>query len=143
MTRNEIVARINEKMDGEMYTFDQIKDDLDDAIITINNMMHTRYPYMSDVLTTPQSRYVYIGEDNLYHHIFPDQYIRSVVVEFVISQLYRRQGEFANEFNTAQGAFTRNLEVMFRDLYNKVPEQYIDDSTGMIAITPYEVPFDE
>lgn len=143
MTRDEIVQRINKKVYEGLYSFDDIKYDLDDAIITINNQMHTKYPMMSEVLTSLESEYEYENEDEEIVPIFPYKYINNVVIEFVVAALFRREGEFGNEYNTAIGAYERGINAMFRELYNKVPEEFIDDANGIIPIMPFEVPYDE
>lgn len=130
MLKAHIVKRINEKMFEGLYSYEDMKYELDDAIILINNTMHSKFPFMSEFFeATPEGNYDF----------FPEEYIRSVVIEYVVSALYRREGEFSNEFNTAVGAYNRGLEVMFRDHYHRVPEEYLDQEVGVIAMNPFEV----
>ena len=144
MTRSEIVKRVNQKMYEGMYHYEDIKYDLDDAIIIINNTLHTKYPMMSDKLEHDDSEYIYHDEESGQDlPIFPEQYINSVVIEYVVSALFRREGEFGNEYNTALGAHERGLSAMFRDLYDNVPDEFIEESMGVIAVNPFEVPIDE
>ena len=144
MTRDQIVGRINQKMYEGLYTFEDIKYDLDDAIIVINNTLNTKFPMISDKLTEPSSEYVYYDEEEEKDKpIFPDKYMNTVVVEFVVAALFRREGEFGNEFNTATGAHERAISAMFRDYFDQVPEEFIDDETGVMPINPYQVMPDE
>lgn len=144
MTRFEIVKRVNQKMYEGMYHFEDIKYDLDDAIIIINNTLNSKYPMMSEVLEHDNSEYTYYDEEIEQDlPIFPEQYINNVVIEHVVGALFRREGEFGNEYTTALGAHERGLSAMFRDMYDKVPENFIDEDTGVIPVNPFEAPLDE
>jgi len=144
MTREYIVELINKNMYEELYGFDDVKDKLDDAIIAINNTMHTTFPMITEILTTESSEYTYevtdpdTGVTSIYP-IFPEKYMRSVVIEFAVSELFRRQGEFGPEYQSAVQAYERGLSSMFQNYYERVPEQYIDENTGIIPITPSDL----
>ena len=125
MNRLDIVNRINQKMYEELYSYEDIKYDLDDAIIAINNTLNAKFPMMSDVLNSDSDEYPH----------FPDKYVRSVVIEFTVASLFRRQGDFTNEYNSAITAYENGLAVMFSEYYESVPAEYMDNQSGIIPIT--------
>lgn len=143
LKRADIVDRVNQKLYEGMYNYTDIKEEFDDAIIYINNTLHSKFPMFSEVMVDDQSTYSYEDKDGLKAPYFPEKYMRTVVIEYVVAQLFRREAEFSNEYTTAMQAFERNLDAMFRDFYEHVPEEFIDESTGMIIVNPEEVIDDE
>lgn len=140
MNRQEIVNRINQKLYEEMYSFEDIKYDMDDAIIAINNKMNSNFPMISEVLVGENSNYEYIPEGSETPvPIFPEKYIRSIVVEFTVATLLRRQGDFTDEYSAAVLAYEDGLNVMFRDFYEKVPDVFADNEGGIMPLTNQEV----
>lgn len=143
MTREEIKNRINKLMFNELYTFDDIKDDLDDAIIQINSKLHSKFPMMSTILTDKDSEYKYTPEasDEVPNpqptEIFPEIYIRSVVINYAVASLFAQQDEFSNAYINAQNKFENGLDNMFRDYYENIPEVFVDDDGGYMELDVY------
>lgn len=133
MKLSEIVHRVNQKMYEGLYGFPDFKYEMDDAIIMINNTLNAKFPLATEELK---------DESDSYNH-FPDRYMQTVVIEYVVSELFRREGEFGNEYEVAVQRYQDNLGTMFRDLFDKLDEEYIDEETGVIPITPYEVSIDD
>lgn len=64
MERQEIVARVNQLMYNELFTYDDIKFELDDAINEINNILQSTYPSMSSRFLYQDSKYLREVIDN-------------------------------------------------------------------------------
>lgn len=143
MKQSDMVTRVNQLVYEGLYTFDEIKFDFDDAIGYINENMHTSFPNMSDLMADTDSEYTYDVptvvdgvEVNVATSIFPEVYEREIVINFVVASLFRREGEFGNEYYMAIELYTKGMARMFRDYFEKVPTQFKDSNTGFIAINP-------
>ena len=145
MKQSEMVTRVNQLMYEGLYTFTEIKFDFDDAITFINDSMNTLFPNMSD-MGNEDSEYTYDVptvidgiEVNVPTPVFPERYMREVVINFVVASLFRREGEFGNEFYMAQENYLSGIDKMFRDFFEKVPTQFQDTEGGFIVINPSAV----
>lgn len=57
MERHQIVERVNQLLGNENYGYEDMMYDLDEAIYSINNVLSSTYPVMSEVLTYDHSKY--------------------------------------------------------------------------------------
>lgn len=139
MTKDDIVTRVNQLMHEELYVYDDMKYDLDDAIIEINNALNAKFPSMTSVFTEDRETYTYdipddpeTEEDETETNvpIFPEQYIKSVVIPFTIRALFARQLEYGPEYQQAHNNFNNGLTMMFRDYFHKVPDTFKDLDGG-------------
>lgn len=145
MKQSEMVTRVNQLMYEGLYTFTEIKFDFDDAISFINEHMNSSFPNMSG-MGDENSEYTYdvttiVDEVEVVTPtpVFPENYMREVVINFVVASLFRREGEFGNEFYMAQESYLKGIDRMFRDFFEKVPTQFQDTEGGFIVINPSAV----
>lgn len=142
MTRNEIVDAVNRLSVGYNVTWYEIQNDADAAIHKINSFLCAEYPLMSEILTSPDSIYAIKKEvDGGVRHIsiFPDIYIRSVVVPYIASEILARDEEFTTIYNKYAMDVENGLFTMFQNEYNRIPELFRQkDTTGVFFSDDYE-----
>lgn len=127
MTKDAIVARVNQLITNGLYSFDEMQFDLDDAIIAINDTLQSDFPFMSTFFATPT---------NTDYTIIPERYIRSVIINYTVAILLKREGELGVEFSAAMSAHQTGLSNMFRDYFSQVPVEYQSVSNGFFVVNP-------
>lgn len=144
MTKAKLVARINTLVGDGLFTYDDIEMDIDGAIDEINDTLNANFPPMSEVFdsrTDDDYLYEYTYEDadgntvTESRPIFPEKYQRKIVVNYVVSQLFRRDLEFGPEYQTAKNEVSNGLMTMFRDHFTKIPERFLADEAGGVFMT--------
>lgn len=129
----DIVNRVNRALAGELLSYSQMKDHLDDVIDDINNQLDTIYPAFSELDPSLDS-----------YTAFDDRYIRSVVIPGAAYYFYQMDEEGIDTAPAYAQKYQRNLFLMIRDTINNIPEQYkrgyVDPATlGEGEVAP-EVP---
>lgn len=172
MNRKELLHRVNQRLDGRLYRWDEVKYEFDDAISEINNKLQANFPMISDVLQTDNSEYVYylagegsnivtFGTDEIWEFnkpsphgtnnspatlpVFPEKYIRGIVIPFVVAKLLQREDEFGNLHSSINQEGINNLDNMFFEYYNDIPEYFIrgggvfEWSSNHSRLNPFEI----
>lgn len=120
MTQSEILQRLNQLTLRYNLTWFDIKYDADKAIDKINNFMGTKYPRMSDILTAPESTYT-LRSEGVDVPIFPTEYIHSVVIPYIATEVLARDEEFTTIYNKYMMEIEDGLFNMFQKEFNRVP----------------------
>lgn len=126
MNINSIVNRINRKLAGEILTYAELSDFMDDVIDKINTELNTTFPAFSE-LDSPTD-----------YDFFPDKWIRMVVVPGAAYFYYQADEE---GIDTAPGYETKMLEGLFymkRDYSSQIPEEYMAPDTQGTIYFPVE-----
>mgnify|MGYP001025850956 CR=1 FL=1 len=133
MNRLDILKRINQGVYEGLYSLEDVEQDLDDSIDVINEALNTKFPYFSEVLTDDIKEYTYDlnGTQVL---IFPEKYIRSICINYVVTELMRREDEFGMLYQSANQKYLAGVDMMFRDFYNRVPEIFQDTEGGYLEL---------
>ena len=161
MKREEIVKRVNQRLDGRMYSWDEMKYEFDDAIVEINGTMQTIFPFFTDIMLDGNSRYVYYvlnfekelpivfkNEIDMEDHIrrntlsnrqytkqtkevFPGFYLRSIVIPYVVMRMLQREDEYGNLQSTMMQEYQRGIQTMFTEYYSHVPDYFIREDGDM------------
>lgn len=163
MKRNDIVKRVNQRLDGGFNSWEDMKYEFDDAIIEINNRLHSTFPMMSEILLGDDSRYcrftlesnepgkdkitlsfvdpidardyknthINIQYKEITRDIIPSEYIRSVVIPYVVMRMLQREDEYGNLQTTMMQEYSRGLDLMFANYYELVPKEYIKEDSDM------------
>lgn len=121
MLVSNIVNAVNTKLAGETLTYNQLKLFLDEVIDDINAELNAEYPAISDYLET---------ED---YNLFPDRYIRKVVIAGAASKFYVTDEEGINTATQYHYDYQDNLFLMKRDWSDNVPTAYRSTNTGSIS----------
>lgn len=136
MKKSEIVIRVNKLIKDGLYTYNDMKIPLDDAIDRINQDLNAKYPEITSVLSDVA--------DTADYNLFPEKYIRAVVIPYVVGYLLRSdEEEYREPYQAAMLDYEQGASIMFRDFFNLVPEEYQETSGGYIAINPNAVTEDE
>lgn len=126
MTIQKIVDAVNEKLGGELLTYEEMKIHLDAVIDDINAQLNSCFPAFSDfTLTDYPDRYPN-------YDFFPDKYIRSVVIVGAAYQFYTTDEEGISTATAYQYEYERNKFYMVRDYINLIPEEYQCDNQGFV-----------
>lgn len=122
MDINTIVNRVNRKLAGELLSYYELKDYLDDTIDDINEKLGSTYPAFSELDSSVDT-----------YDFFPDKWIRKVVVFGAAWYYFVTDEEGISTAQTYQQAYFNNLFLMQREMISQVPEEYqkgyVDPST--------------
>lgn len=118
--RIDIVNRINNMYLARRITWDDISYDADSAITRINDFMGTKYPDMSTIMLYDHSTYS-IEQNGVNLAIFPEEYIRSIVIPFIALELLARDEEFTTVYTKYANDVDSGLFNMFQKEFNSVP----------------------
>lgn len=139
MDLTKIVQRVNNKLAGELLTYDMMKDYLDDVIDDINAKLSTNFPVFSD--------FTLEAYPDLYpnYAFFPDRYIRSVVTLGAAYKFFVTDEEGLPTAQQYSYEYRDALFAMERDYSDLVPEEYRLDlkaslpmSTAGLSETPFD-----
>ena len=131
MTQQDIVNAVNRLTVGYNISWQDIKYDADKAILKINSYLGAKYPKMSEVLTGPDTTYT-IKQHGKDIPIFPEQYIHTIVIPFIASEILARDEEFTTIYNKYLLEIEDGLYLMFSNEYNRIPYSFQQhDTTGV------------
>lgn len=143
---------INTKLAGEMLRYDEMIPYLDDVIDEINDLLDTNYPvfsefnpinfpdYRKELYTTvdPETGEEIVDEKTkalVYsnYDVFPDKYIRSVVVPGAAYKWFTVDEEGISTAPLFQQEYEQGKFKMLRDYVDFVPPCFRKQSTGAIT----------
>ena len=126
MRQIDIINELNKMVIGYNITWDMIKYDADRAIMKINAHLGAEYPMMSEIMLSPEHRYV-LSYKNVDTPIFPERYILTVVIPFIATEVLARDEEFTTIYNKYAMDFENGLFDMFQNEFNRVPLVFRQD----------------
>lgn len=155
MLKPTVTQLFNEKLAGELFNYDEIVSYLDLVIDEINADLSSKFPTFSEFTATQFPNYkaeLYTNEDGsidrearnaVYNNydLFPDKYIRSVVIPGAAYKWFSVDEEGASTAPLFQQEYEKARFEMVRDYIDFVPEEYIDDNTGAITDPYYKYRF--
>ena len=155
MLKSTITQLFNEKLAGEMFNYDEIVSFLDLVIDEINADLSSKFPTFSEFTPTQFPDYkaeLYTNEDGsidttkraaVYNNydLFPDKYIRSVVIPGAAYKWFSVDEEGASTAPLFQQEYEKARFEMVRDWIDFVPLEYIQDNTGAITDPYYRFRF--
>lgn len=121
MTQQDIVNRVNSYLVNYRVNWDEIKYFADGAILKINDLLGAKYPPMSEVLNSVKASYSLLTQGH-YVPIFPERYISTVVIPYIITEVLARDEEFTTIYNKFATDLDNNLYIMFQNEFNQVPQ---------------------
>ena len=125
MTVNKIVALINAKLAGEQLTYNELKASMDDTIDDINSKLHSIYPTFTE-----------LGSYDTDYNMFPDRFIRSVVIPGAAWFYYVTDEEGSIAAQQYNADYVKGLFLMQRDMLYNIPTIYqADDMQGTVQFT--------
>lgn len=118
-----LIESINTQLAGELLSIGELKDFVDKAIDDINTRLNTKFPVLTDVMSSAQLEYTAI----------PDKYIRSVVIPGAAFKYYITDEEGAAVAPKYEEDYLKGLFYMERDYMPIVPEEYVEtDEQGHV-----------
>jgi hypothetical protein len=123
---NDILNNVNQKLAGELLSYDELKVHLDSVIDDINAKLSAKFPAFSEfnAATYPQFPQ---------YDFFPDRFIRSVVCTGGAYYFYLTDEEGSTTAVEYQKLYNANLFLMQRDYTDRVPEIYKDYEQGYMV----------
>jgi hypothetical protein len=125
MKLTDIVDRINNKLAGELLSYDELKYHMDDVIDDINAKLNSKFPAFTEFVSGMDSYPDY--------NYFPDKYIRSVVVLGAAAKFYSTDEEGIDSAQGYSRTYATKLFEMQRDYSNQVPEAYQETKAGFLV----------
>lgn len=156
MLKSTITQLFNEKLAGEMFKYDEIVAYLDLVIDEINADLSSKFPtlseftptifpdYKEDEYTDPRTGVIDIKKrDMVYsnYDLFPDKYIRSVVIPGAAYKWFSVDEEGASTAPLFQQEYEKARFEMVRDYMDLVPLEYVNDITGAYTDPYYNEQF--
>ena len=133
MLISQIVKLINQNLADELCSPAELLSYMDRVIDDINTRLNAKFPTVSEVIATA-------GETtDPDYNVFPDKYIRSVVVTGAAYKYYVTDEE-GNATAQQYGVdYQQNLFYMERDYSFSIPEAYQEDNQGFVNNPDKEV----
>lgn len=117
MLIKNIIPLINAKLAGELLTYKDLQPFMDNVIDDINAQLNTIYPAFSE-----------LGSFDVDYNMFPDRFIRSVVVPGAAWYFFVADEEGSPTAQQLAQDYQRGLFLMLRDMLYNIPVQYQADS---------------
>lgn len=114
-----LIQNINSQLAGELLSIAELAVFVDKAIDEINTRLNTKFPVLSQEITTIQET-----SSPLEYTAIPDKYIRTVVVPGAVFKYYTTDEEGAAVAPKYEEEFLKGLFYMERDYLNLVPKDY-------------------
>lgn len=123
MQISRLVKMTNEKLDGEMLSYEELVMHFDQVIDDINQQLNANYPVFSDLVS-----------GTVEYSYFPDRYLRNLVPTGAAVYFYVTDEEGGNPPQGYLAAYREALFFMLRDFGHAVPPEYQDcDLNGTVA----------
>jgi len=126
LTQQNLMDRLNQLMLDHNVAWRDIRYDADKAIDKINSFMGTKYPKLSSILISPESTYTF-RSDGVDIEYFPEEYMHSVVIPYIATEILARAEEFTTIYNKYLAEIDDGLFTMFQKEFNRVPLAYRQD----------------
>lgn len=123
----KITQGINDKLAGEMFTYEMLKGFMDDVIDDVNARLNSTFPVFSDFNMQDHPQYPN-------YNFFPDRYIRQVVIVGAAYRFYITDEEGIDTARTYGYQYEAGLYLMERDHLDQIPEEYQGDTTGSVVL---------
>lgn len=126
MLIKDVVNLVNQKLAGELLSYNEMRIYLDTVIDDINSQLNTVYPTFSELGSAVE------------YTAFPDRYIRSVVVPGTAWYYYVVDEEGTSTAQQFGTDYSRNMFIMQRDMLYNIPEEYQADSLQGTVVSPID-----
>ena len=133
MRVGQIVNLINKHLADEFCSVAELTSYMDRVIDDINTRLNSKFPTISEVIASAG------GTTDPDYNVFPDKYIRSVLVVGAAYKYYITDEE-GNVTAQQYGAeYNQNLFYMDRDYSFSIPEIYRESEQGFVTNPDSEV----
>lgn len=123
----KICKLINQSLAGEMLRQDELMLYMDKVIDDINAQLNANYPTFTEYTSE-------FFPDYPNYNVFPEKYIRSVVVPGAAYNFYKVDEEGNNTAPLFRQEYQTNLFYMVRDMMESVPPRFQGRCQGYVAM---------
>ena len=155
MLKSTVTQLFNEKLAGELFNYDEIVSYLDLVIDEINADLSSKFPtfsefnsiqfpdYKAELYTKADGTIDWKLRAEVYNNydVFPEKYIRSVVIPGAAYKWFSVDEEGASTAPLFQQEYEKARFEMVRDYMDFVPLEYIQDNTGAVTDHYYHTRF--
>lgn len=121
----KICKLVNQSLAGEMLRQDELMLYMDKVIDDINSQLNSNYPTFSEYTSE-------FFPDYPNYNVFPEKYIRSVVVPGAAYNFYKVDEEGNNTAPLFRQEYQTNLFYMVRDMMESVPPRFQGRCQGYV-----------
>lgn len=133
MRVGQIVNLINKHLADEFCSVAELTSYMDRVIDDINTRLNSKFPTVSEVIATAG------GTTDPDYNVFPDKYIRSVLVVGAAYKYYITDEEGNATAQQYGVEYNQNLFYMERDYSFSIPEIYRESEQGFVTNPDSEV----
>lgn len=133
MLVSQIVKLINQHLGDELCSPAELLSHMDRVVDDINTRLNAKFPTVSDMIAAAG------GATDPDYNVFPDKYIRSVLVTGAAYKYYVTDEEGNNTAQQYAVDYQQNLFYMERDYSFSIPEIYREDNQGFVNNADKEV----
>lgn len=133
MRVSQIVKLINQTLADELCSLPELLNYMDRVVDDVNSRLNAKFPTVSEVIAMAGST---TDPD---YNVFPDKYIRSVLVTGAAYKYYVTDEEGNNTAQQYGVEYNQNLFYMERDYSFSIPEIYREDHQGFISNSDADV----
>lgn len=133
MRVGQIVNLINKHLADEFCSVAELTSYMDRVIDDINTRLNSKFPTISEVIAAAG------GTTDPDYNVFPDKYIRSVLVVGAAYKYYITDEEGNITAQQYGAEYNQNLFYMERDYSFSIPEIYRESEQGFITNPDSEV----
>ena len=130
MKYNTIIGLISKHLGDEIISEGEMLDYMDRTIDSINTQLNTSFPTFTEFKELNGN----LDATQLDYNVFPDKYIRTVVVPGAAFEYYTTDEEGSYAAPKYEEAYRQGLFYMIRDYSFCIPEEYQEDEQGYIEM---------
>ena len=130
MDIGKIVDAINNKLAGELLTYEELEIFMDETIDDINAQLNSKYPAFSEFTAEAYP------ERYPNYNFFPERYVRTVVIPGSAFKFYAMDEEGGQSAPQYIQDYDQGLFYMLRDYSDQVPEEFKAEYTGSVTGIP-------
>ena len=133
MQVSQIVKLINQTLADELCSPAELLSYMDRVIDDINTRLNAKFPTVSEVIAMAG------GTTDPDYNMFPDKYVRSVLVTGAAYKYYVTDEEGNNTAQQYGAEYNQNLFYMERDYSFSIPDIYREDNQGFVTDSDKDV----
>ena len=131
LTQQDLINRLNQLTLRYNLTWFDVKYDADKAINKINGFMGTKYPKLTEKMTSPTDTYSFSTtikvdgvDQTTEYEIIKEEYFHSVIIPYIAAEILARDEEFTTIYTKYVNEMQEGLFDMFQREFNSVPFEF-------------------
>ena len=138
MRYNNIIGLISKKLGDELVSESEMLSYMDSVVDDINTRLNATFPTFTEFKEDNAG----VSAELLDYTVFPDKYIRTVVIPGAAFKYYTTDEEGSYSAPKYEEEYNTGLFYMVRDYSFSIPEKYQADEQGYVSLGDFglEVP---